>query len=460
MANEEHLVILRQGIEIWNDWVEENPNIVPDLSGVILSGAVLSKANFFSSNFSGAILSGVILSEADLTGADLSGVVLIGAILSKTVLFGANLRGANLGEANLNKSILSESDLSKTILRGVNLSDAALSRANLRQANLSGANINDSDFVNADLSGANLSRTQALGADFTGAIFTATCLEDWNINTDTILDDTECQYIYLKSGNQERRPSSGVFAPGDFNKLFQKALGTLDLIFRNGVDWNALLISLEKLKVETEERELSIQAIENKNDGAFVVRVNVPLGADKAKLEKFLKKQYESALKSINEKYRHQLQAKDREIEAYRHQNTNLMEIARLMASRPINVEAKAIVENHVMSGDRHINTGGGNYIESNTGTYVQGNYINMGSDLSSAATQIQDLIEQLQKKGVTVDVAQEQVAKDIATQAQTNATVKAKLLKWGQSLGDATVSDVVKGTVKLAIRSAGIPLP
>jgi hypothetical protein len=136
------------------------------------------------------------------------------------------------------------------------------------------------------------------------------------------------------------------------------------------------------------------------------------------------------------------------------------MEIARLMANRPINVEAKAIVENQIMSGDRHINTGGGNYIESNTGTYVQGNYIDMSNDLNSAAIQIQDLIEQLQKRGVTVDIAQEHIAKDIATQAQTNSTVKTKLLKWGQSLGDATVSDVVKGAVKLAIRSAGIPLP
>jgi uncharacterized protein YgbK (DUF1537 family) len=79
---------------------------------------------------------------------------------------------------------------------------------------------------------------------------------------------------------------------------------------------------------------------------------------------------------------------------------------------------------------------------------------------LSQAATQIQDLLEKLQKQGVTVDVAQEQVAQDLATQAQNNATMKDKLVKWGQSLGDATVSDVVKGVVKLAIRSAGIPLP
>jgi hypothetical protein len=37
---------------------------------------------------------------------------------------------------------------------------------------------------------------------------------------------------------------------------------------------------------------------------------------------------------------------------------------------------------------------------------------------------------------------------------------MKDKLVKWGQSLGSATVSDVVKAAVKLAIRSAGIPLP
>lgn len=111
----------------------------------------------------------------------------------------------------------------------------------------------------------------------------------------------------------------------------------------------------------------------------------------------------------------------------------------------------------------RIINTGGGTYNESiNTagGTYVQGDYINMSQNLTQAASDIEDLIEQLKKQGVTVDVAQEQVARDMATQAQENSTMKNKLVKWGQSLGDATVSEVVKEIVKLAIRSAGIPLP
>jgi hypothetical protein len=110
----------------------------------------------------------------------------------------------------------------------------------------------------------------------------------------------------------------------------------------------------------------------------------------------------------------------------------------------------------HSNTYNEHIETGGGNYIQ---GDYVQGDYVNMSQDLTQAATQIQDLIEQLQRNGVTIDVAQSQVANDMATQAQ-NPTVRNKLARWGQSLGDATVSDVVKSAVKLAIRSAGIPLP
>jgi hypothetical protein len=115
------------------------------------------------------------------------------------------------------------------------------------------------------------------------------------------------------------------------------------------------------------------------------------------------------------------------------------------------------------MTENRQIHTGGGSYYESiNTsgGSYIQGNYIEMSQDLTHAAAQIQDLIEQLQKRGMNADSAQEQVAQDIAAKSQNDPTVKDKLIKWGQSLGSATITDVVKGTVKIAIRSAGIPLP
>ena len=121
------------------------------------------------------------------------------------------------------------------------------------------------------------------------------------------------------------------------------------------------------------------------------------------------------------------------------------------------------IGNNQKMTGDRIINTGGGSYYESidtSGGNYIQGDYINMSQDLTEAASQIQDLIDRLQQQGMTVEVAQAQVVQDIATQAQNDPTMKKQLIKWSKSLGSATITDVVKGIVKLAIRSAGIPLP
>jgi hypothetical protein len=32
MANQQHLAILKQGVEVWNQWRKEHPEIRPDLS--------------------------------------------------------------------------------------------------------------------------------------------------------------------------------------------------------------------------------------------------------------------------------------------------------------------------------------------------------------------------------------------------------------------------------------------
>ena len=79
MANEEHLNILKQGVEVWNKWREDNPTVVPDLSlailveahlgGACLDGADLTEANLIDADFR----------NADLTDANLSGAKLKGA---------------------------------------------------------------------------------------------------------------------------------------------------------------------------------------------------------------------------------------------------------------------------------------------------------------------------------------------------------------------------------------------
>ena len=97
MANEEHLKILKQGVEAWNEWREKNPQITPDLSKANLYEADLTGANLYEADLSEADLSKANLYKADLSGADLYEADLSGADLT-----GANLTGANLYKANLN----------------------------------------------------------------------------------------------------------------------------------------------------------------------------------------------------------------------------------------------------------------------------------------------------------------------------------------------------------------------
>jgi hypothetical protein len=72
MADEEHLALIREGVDAWNAWRLENPHI----------------------------------READLREADLSGANLRGADLLKANLLKANLLGANLDEAVLSGTVL------------------------------------------------------------------------------------------------------------------------------------------------------------------------------------------------------------------------------------------------------------------------------------------------------------------------------------------------------------------
>lgn len=185
---------------------------------------------------------------------------------------------------------------------------------------------------------ANLTKTQALSTNFNRAKLTGACLEAWNIDSTTQLDGAICDYVYLLNNQGERRPSSGEFAPGEFSKLFQEVLHTVDLILRNGIDWEAFTYSFKKLQVENEDVDLSIRSIENKGDGVVVVRVNVPTDVNKTKIHSDFTQTYEVALKAIAERYQAELKSKDEQIAIYRQHQADLQEVVKMLASRPVNV--------------------------------------------------------------------------------------------------------------------------
>ena len=56
MANDEHLAKLEEGVEVWNAWREEHPDVRPDLSEANLRGADLQRADLQRANLRGADL--------------------------------------------------------------------------------------------------------------------------------------------------------------------------------------------------------------------------------------------------------------------------------------------------------------------------------------------------------------------------------------------------------------------
>jgi hypothetical protein len=129
MANEEHLKILLQGVEAWNEWREDNPNIMPalnnlDLSllqfhGIDLRNTDLSNTYFFNTSFRRAKFNNADLSNADFGDADLSNADFNRANLSDACLQAARLINANLDGANLTDARLWETQRAGWSIKGV-----------------------------------------------------------------------------------------------------------------------------------------------------------------------------------------------------------------------------------------------------------------------------------------------------------------------------------------------------
>ena len=168
MANQEQVDILKQGVDIWNDWRREHPKIEPDLTDADLSGADLSRAYLWRADLQHANLSGADLRQAYLEGVFLMGAKLIGANLCQARLSRAELLGANLNEA-----ILARADLRKADLDQAHLNEAQLFGADLKDANL-----RDADLIKADLEQAHFYRANLYRADLSGAFLSGTCFID------------------------------------------------------------------------------------------------------------------------------------------------------------------------------------------------------------------------------------------------------------------------------------------
>jgi uncharacterized protein YjbI with pentapeptide repeats len=397
--------------------------------GADLSCAVFSRANLIGTNFSNLIDTnfsiGTNVSTSSILSTDFSNFG------QPTQLTHVNWTGAKyLNRARVGQTPLANYAVMELLVTrcgcgktycDANLSGANLDGINLRNAKLERANLRDARLHKTDLRNANLREAIVLGTDFTGAELTDACIESWNIDSTTKLENVDCQNIFLldkpkrkddpeDEDDRERRPSSGKFDPGEFTKLFQKVLSTIDLIFQGGIDWKAFTSAFKTLQAQNQDTELTIQSIENKGDDVVVVRVNAPLDANKEKIHSEFNQNYEVELKALEARYQAEIQLKDTEISFYRQGEAKMERIVDMLATRPSIVQATATSENTVMNNStdfsRKIEIGniGGNFNASgsafNLGD-ISGTVTNTLHQLQTAnhlnAHELADLLKQLQ---------------------------------------------------------------
>ena len=225
MANPEHLAILKQGVEIWNQWRQDSPGVKADLVG---------------EDFREAKLYGIDFSEANLSGADLRW---------------ADLRWANLRWAKLNRARLYRADLSGAYLIGADLSRADLNKATCN---------------NAIFKMANLCATRLIDTVLDGATLDDTCLWEtqragWSIRR------IVCESVYW---DKERKRVT-TYGSGDFERLYSEKTRVL-IRYLHGLS-SLEIITLPSLIQHLESSHpgcrLRLESIQDASGGAVVTIV-------------------------------------------------------------------------------------------------------------------------------------------------------------------------------------------
>jgi uncharacterized protein YjbI with pentapeptide repeats len=364
----------------------------------------------------------------------------------------ANLESSLFGYSDCLRASFYQANLRSSGFNGANITFANFQQANLQKSFLYAANAIDCNFFNADLTDACLAAMRGIDANFSEANLTGVCIEDWNINTKTKLQNILCNFVYNKSGwdddgnflPSDRLPHDPTvnFKEGEFEKFIQKAQNTVDLIFTNGIDWQAFLQAFLKLKSETGD-ELSIYSIEDKWDNYFVVRVNVPSDVNKKELEGALRREYElrEDKRFLQQCVMSLTMSLESLSEAQRKQS---------MSGDIFNIDAPnstiSIAKDNAIQNIHSINE-----------------IFEQHQDISEVVAEIQKLLTQFQNQGLSESDAQEKVADDLANKAKSDSTMMEKLKSLGKSFGSASgkalVTEVVKAVFKLALEKAGIHL-
>jgi uncharacterized protein YjbI with pentapeptide repeats len=374
------------------------------------------------------------LIDANFTSAKLKNTDFRKAILTRTCFHTTHICESVITDT----TYLQETELRQLLItgngQGKNFENQTFQGLNLSQANLAYANLTNTNFYQsslkeANLEGALLVRAQFESADLTNANLTGACIEDWVVTKTTKLYGVRCKYIFMKLTEGDKRdqmPLKGEFKNNDFVVFVESIRDTIKLYHERDVNPSLALYVLQSLS-EDYQCTLEIIKIEKRGENGAIIEVKVPGNLNEEQLKETY---YDKYQKSFN------LYMTDPKKELKPSTNIeNITLYKGFVIGGDVNNSTVADTINQgdaTMTGDRNINTAGGNYNEQIKGSYVQGNYYVAGQpqSLAQAAAEIQQLLKQLEQTYPTTTTSQQMVvAAEAINRIENNPTMKQKVI-------------------------------
>lgn len=217
-ARREHLKKLKEGVEEWNKWREENPQIRPLLYNSDLREKTIGK-RLNRVNFANAVLI-----NADLRGQNFRSASFHEANLGGAKLHGADLTAAVFCRADLYETEMPKAKLIRTNLQGTQLAKTDFSRARLDKCKVYGMSAWDLKFDRTTQKNLLIRyRSQASNRNKQDSIATELEVDDLQV----------AQFIYMLLNNHNLRTvinaatSSIVLILGRFSKKRKKVLDAM-----------------------------------------------------------------------------------------------------------------------------------------------------------------------------------------------------------------------------------------
>lgn len=370
---------------------------------------------------------GTTFQDANLHQAIFTNAYLKSTNLSSAKIFRTCWRGTSqLNQTNTYKTYLDQPQVLKLAVTGQGAGQ------DLRDLNLQGVYLQL-----ADLSGAILVRTQLEGADLCAATLTGACIEDWKINRYTKLSFINCDYVFMRYHNEDKRSrvptGDAVFKDGEFQIFVRSLLDTLDIVHKLDFDPAATTLALIDLSKEYKE-SLEIVAIENR-DNSILMKVRTSGRYENSLLEEKYEEEYSKCLDTLPKAVKNLSQEEKKFLSAFsdvvqqlkQEINAGLyLNYAAMNIDKSTHFDNSFIGQIVIKEGDiinRTTNVKYGNYNEN-----IYGNYLDHSESISLAnvAREIKKILDQLSKTNSTTTASDKiHVVTQAINHIENNPTLK-----------------------------------